>query len=335
MTIPERFHAVFDFRAADRLPCIEWATWWNLTTDRWRSEGMAADPGVLGSLFDEFGLDQQRQKWFAPRTAACPKAAYHGAPIVLDAAGYRAILPTLYPQEAFDPVQISRWADERARGKLLFWTSFDGFFWHPRTLMGIENHLLAFYDQPELMKEMNQRVLDFNLRTLDRVCRIAVPDFTTIAEDLSYNHGPMLSPDCFEEFCAPYYRVFVKELLARGIRVFVDSDGDIAPVIPWFKALGVQGILPLERQSGVDVADLQRLHPGFLFLGGYDKRVMKLGEAGMRAEFERLLPAMRAGGFIPSCDHQTPPDVSLENYRIYASLLKEYARLAYSPGLMP
>jgi hypothetical protein len=51
---------------------------------------------------------------------------------------------------------------------------------------------------------------------------------------------------------------------------------------------------------------------------------MTQGEAVMRAEFERLLPAMRQGGFIPSVDHQTPPGVSLEQYRTYLSLLWEY-----------
>jgi uroporphyrinogen-III decarboxylase len=60
-------------------------------------------------------------------------------------------------------------------------------------------------------------------------------------------------------------------------------------------------------------------------LGGYDKMVMPLGEQAMRAEFERLLPVMRTGGFIPSVDHQTPPGVSLENYRIYIRLFEEYA----------
>ena len=55
---------------------------------------------------------------------------------------------------------------------------------------------------------------------------------------------------------------------------------------------------------------------------------MPKGEAAMRAEFERLLPAMKRGGYIPSCDHQTPPGVSLENYLIYVRLLKEYAEKA-------
>ena len=52
------------------------------------------------------------------------------------------------------------------------------------------------------------------------------------------------------------------------------------------------------------------------------------GEEAMRAEFERLLPTMKTGGFVPSCDHQTPPGVSFENYQIYVRLLGEYARKA-------
>lgn len=61
-------------------------------------------------------------------------------------------------------------------------------------------------------------------------------------------------------------------------------------------------------------------------VGGFDKTVMHKGEEAMRAEFERNLPAIRAGGYIPSVDHQTPPDVSLENYWVYMRLLREYCQ---------
>jgi len=34
----------------------------------------------------------------------------------------------------------------------------------------------------------------------------------------------------------------------------------------------------------------------------------------MWKEFERLLPLMRSGGFIPNVDHQTLPQVTLDEY---------------------
>ena len=44
----------------------------------------------------------------------------------------------------------------------------------------------------------------------------------------------------------------------------------------------------------------------------------------MRDEFERLLPLMKTGGFIHSVDHQTPPEVSLSDCRLFVPLLEAY-----------
>ena len=64
-------------------------------------------------------------------------------------------------------------------------------------------------------------------------------------------------------------------------------------------------------------------------LGHYDKMVMSRGEQAMRGEFERLGPLMRSGGYLPGVDHQTPPEVSLDQYRVYLRLLEEFtARFA-------
>jgi hypothetical protein len=134
----------------------------------------------------------------------------------------------------------------------------------------------------------------------------------------------MLSEDTFREFIEPYYKQLIPRLKAMGVMVFVDSDGDVTKMIPWLINAGVEGILPLERQAGVDVNLLTAKHPDFFFLGGFDKMVMKFGEGAMVKEFERIYPAMLRGNFLPSVDHQTPSDVSLDNYRVYVKLLEHY-----------
>ncbi len=107
--------------------------------------------------------------------------------------------------------------------------------------------------------------------------------------------------------------------------VIVDTDGDVTKLVPWLLREGIHGVLPLERQAGVDGMALRRLNKEVRMVGHFDKMVMTKGEAAIRTEFERLLPLMRSGGFIPSVDHQTPPGVSLEQYRVYLRLLEEYA----------
>ena len=88
--------------------------------------------------------------------------------------------------------------------------------------------------------------------------------------------------------------------------------------------LMLDGFAPLEIQAGNDLLKLRKNYPGIKVIGGYDKMVMSKGENEMRAEFERILPVMKQGGYIPSTDHQVPPEVSLANYKIYLKLLKEY-----------
>jgi uroporphyrinogen-III decarboxylase len=77
--------------------------------------------------------------------------------------------------------------------------------------------------------------------------------------------------------------------------------------------------------AGVDVNRIRAKHPKWCMIGGFDKTVMHKGEAALRAEFERIKPAVLAGYYIPSCDHQTPPAVSVDDYRLYVRLLHEFS----------
>jgi len=324
MTTRERFKAVMSFKEVDRIPVIEWASWWDKTLNRWRKEGLPAHLNNAQDIMEYLGLDVHKQFW--PPTVHGP-----GYMSELTDEGYNKIRPHILHNEAVSwfKAEIEEWAYKQQNQGVPIWLTLEGFFWFPRKLMGIEEHLYAFYDTPELMHRINEDLLAFNLKKLDEFCELCIPDFITMAEDMSYNHGPMISQALFEEFMAPYYRKLMKKTKEYGIDVIIDSDGDITQLIPWFEELGAAGFLPLERQSKVDVAAIRERHPGLCLLGGFDKTVMHLGEEAMRKEFERLLPTIKQGGFIPSCDHQTPPQVSFGDYRLYVSLLKEYAILLH------
>jgi hypothetical protein len=324
----ERFRAVCNFQAVDRLPRWEWAMWWDLTIARWHQEGLPQHL-QFGQVFDiaqYFGLDPYQQYWFSTTDPTIAATQHHVEGVVSTMDDYLRIRPDLLPDHGAAIASMAPWAARQNRGEAVVWATLEGFFWFPRTLMGFEKMMYAYVDEPELIHRMNRDLLDFNLRLLDRMLDVCVPTFMTIAEDMSYNHGPMISRRTFEEFVAPYYRELMPRLQERGIPLFMDTDGDVTLLVPWLKDLGVQGVLPLERQAGVDGFKLRQQFPDFLMVGHFDKMTMPHGEAAMRGEFERLQPLMRSGGFIPSVDHQTPPGVSLENYRIYLRLLDEFTR---------
>ena len=149
MTNRERFLAVFNGRKPDdRLPMIEWATWWGLTLDRWKGEGLKED--LQGDeLFREMGLDVIRQYWLRAWTPDLPSPAYHGAPIMDEGEeGYEALKKYLYPDDANEWAWTGMREGEKDHqsGDVMVWGSLEGGFWFPRRLMGIENHLCSFYD---------------------------------------------------------------------------------------------------------------------------------------------------------------------------------------------
>jgi hypothetical protein len=313
------------FEPFDRLPLLEWAGWWNKTIERWRQEGLPDDAADGIAICRHFGLDIYEHDWLGVRGPDCPQPATFGAGIIETEADYERLLPHLYPPNPVNPERWRTWAQRQQAGRAVLWFTVDGFFWFPRKLLGIERHLYAFYDQPALMHRLNADLAEWILSAIDQVCRICTPDFMTFAEDMSYNHGPMLSKELFDEFLRPYYDRVMPALGERGILALIDSDGDISTPAYWFEAAGLEGILPLERQAGVDIAALRREHPTMRFIGQFDKMTMNKGEAAMRREFERLLPTAARGGFLISCDHQTPPGVSYEDYQCYVRLFREYA----------
>ncbi len=328
MNTRQRFRAVMEFQPFDRLPITEWAGWWDDTLRRWYREGLPLYITDRYEICEFFGLDIYRQDWFPVCAPGCPEPPAHGAGVIENEADYDRIMPFLYTGDSVDVETWMQWAAEQERGDSVLWFTVDGMFWFPRRLLGIERHLYAFYDQPELIHRINADLTEWILGVVDRVGSVCTPDFMTFAEDMSYNHGPMLSQDLFDEFIRPYYDMIIPHLKRRGIMAMVDSDGDISEAAPWFESAGIEGILPLERQSGVDVAQLRARHPGMKFIGHFDKMTMDKEEETVRKEFERLLPTAAKGGFLISCDHQTPPGVSYQDYMTYLTLFNEYAKKA-------
>ncbi len=320
----ERFRALVAGKPVDRLPRWEWAGWWDATIERWRGEGLPAGLADGWAIQDYLGLDPHRQFWFWTGRPSAAQGLPHGQGPVASLDDYRACRHELYPDPADDQAAMSPWLDRQRQGEAVVWATLDGYFWYARALLGIQRHLEAFHEQPELLHAINADLAEFHLRVVRGWKPGSAPAFMTFAEDMSYNHGPMISEAMFAEFMLPYYAKVIPALRERGVVPVMDSDGDVTRMVPWLESAGIAGVLPLERNAGVDGMRIRAAHPGFLMIGHFDKMTMPKGEPAMRAEFERLVPLMRSGRFIPSVDHQTPPGVSLEQYRAYLRLLEEY-----------
>ena len=190
MTARDRFVRTLNFQTCDdRLPMVEWAAWWDLTIDRWKTEGLPKDISWDDSLA-HFGLD--------PLVLVGSGAGPHSevpagiSRVVTDEASYDALRPHLFTDVSIaNMLQHARRVQaSHTRGDIAIRLWLDGYFWFPRAQMGIEQHMLAFFDQPELMHRMNRDLADYNLKVIDALCRVLTPDTFQLVSSGSCSSRP-------------------------------------------------------------------------------------------------------------------------------------------------
>ena len=194
-----------------------------------------------------------------------------------------------------------------------------------RNWMGVRQISIAFYRDPDWVAEMMDCLTELWVRVLQKVLRDVKPDFTLWWEDMASNTGPLISPSLFEEFMVPRYKRVIKLLEDHGVKIhIVDSDGNIAQLIPgWLKA-GINCMMPVEARANDAVKLREEFGKKLLLLGCIDKLAVMKGERHIEMEFKRLTPLLEEGGFIPMIDHRCPPEISYRDYLKYLRLKRKW-----------
>ena len=240
-----------------------------------------------------------------------------------------------------DPTSPERFADieERmapkvaaaAEGKLVTQGLVGGYM-YLRSLIGPGDLLYKFYDEPELIHDCMQTWLALAKVVIAKHQEYVTLDEFFLAEDICYNHGPLISPDMMREFLFPYYKELISAVKAglidkrRHLYFQVDTDGFANPTIPVYQELGLDVMSPFEVASGCDVVEIGKQHPDLVMTGGVDKRILAESKAAIDEMVDRIFPVMQArGGYIPTCDHGVPEEVPYENYLHYRKRALEFA----------
>jgi len=229
--------------------------------------------------------------------------------------------------DAEDPARLPE--DPAAQGKLVdqrespAGLSFSGPFWQLREWLGFENLCMMFYDDPDLVRDMVSFWTNHVSRLMERSFEFFTPDFVHLSEDMAYKKFSMISPDMVREFLLPTYAQWGEIVRAASVPLYMmDSDGFIGELIPIWIEAGINACDPIEVAAGNDlVAFRKQFGKKMAYRGGVDKRAMAKGGRVIEDEIKRLAPVIRAGGFIPSCDHGVPSDVSWPDYVYHTKLL--------------
>ena len=227
------------------------------------------------------------------------------------------------------PKQAEDMKNKAGQGAMIGQSVIGGFM-YLRSLVGPEGILYLVYDEPDLVHDMMRAWFDLADAVIAKHQRYTPLDELFFAEDICFNHGPLISPAMMREFLFPYYRQLITNVKARQnnerhLYIQIDTDGDCRPVIDVYQEIGMDYMSPFEVASGCDVVALRKLYPNLLMRGGIDKRILAAGKEAIDREIERIMPFMtELGGFTPMCDHGVPDEVKFEDYIHFRARLKEF-----------
>ena len=122
-----------------------------------------------------------------------------------------------------------------------------------------------------------------------------------------------------------------KDKIEKEITVVIpskDEEENIAECIESvFVALeGIESfeIILVDSCSEDRTVEIAKKYPDLVMVGGIDKRVLAQGKDAIEDYLQKVIPFMvKRGGFIPTCDHGVPDNVSFDNYMYYRKRMIE------------
>ena len=212
-------------------------------------------------------------------------------------------------------------------------------------MRGLDKVLLDFIINPDLVKAMIDRIMNFRVEHVRRILKVAGSraDLLQIADDYGTQKGLMISPDTWRKFFAPPLETLCRMAHDGGLKAFLHCCGSSRKIIPDLIDLGVDVLNPIQpRAAGMEPAELKAQYGDRLaFHGAIDtQHLLPFGtQEDIVREVKHAFDTLgRDGGYILAPVHTVEGDVPVENIlAVYEGARKycRYKEMVGRPGNLP
>jgi uroporphyrinogen decarboxylase len=193
-------------------------------------------------------------------------------------------------------------------------------------LVGMDNLMLAFSDDPPAVRALLRRVMDFQLGIARHYVSAGV-EVAGLGDDLCSQRALLFSRDVLEEFFVPQYRRLCSFYQGHGVLITFHSCGHVEPILDVFMDLGVAVLNPVQASAN-NLDNVRRLTQGRMTLQGAvsTHTIMRGPAEAIRREVRtRLWQLGRDGGYFCGPDQGLPfpPehikafDETIDRYGVY------------------
>ena len=320
----ERFNKTMDYKSPDRIPYFEEGIRDDVI-EVWRSQGLETDMN-LGKLFptdirEEIVLDVDPHPY--PKTWPSSEK------------------DLIEFQKRLDPHDPSRLPDNWVR-RILEWQKrthvlmlrvHHGLF----QSLGIEDwHRFAdvmymLSDCPNFVMRCMRIQSQFTAQLVEIVLEQVEIDAAIFSEPIGGNHGPLISPDMYEEFALKSYLPILAVLKKHNVQwIILRTYANARVLIPKILEYGFNCLWACEvNTESMDYVDLRSCFGKDLrLIGGIDLDILRKSKAAIMRELEKTIPPLLAeGGYIPLADGRVRADIPYKNYLYYRELLCDLTQI--------
>jgi uroporphyrinogen decarboxylase len=201
-------------------------------------------------------------------------------------------------------------------------------------LSGFDLFAKAIYTNPRGVQKLLQKLTKFAISLGESFIEAGV-DIIWIPDDLGTVDGPFLSPNIFQHMIFPYFKEIVNSFKKHGVKVLLHCDGQVMPLVDDLIEMGMDGLHPIERKAGMNLAKIKIKYGDKLaFVGNVDaKGVLPYGteEDIKKQVIECLKTAAPGGGYILASDHSIHEGVPPKNAKIMFKLARKYGKYPIKP----
>ncbi|MBN2041556.1 MAG: uroporphyrinogen decarboxylase (URO-D) [Spirochaetes bacterium] len=187
-----------------------------------------------------------------------------------------------------------------------------GVFEQLHFLMGFEDTLLNFLEEPEDMMGLCEYVGEYRYNYMKLIVDNLKPDIMLTHDDWGSKNSLFMSPDVWRKFIKPQYVKTYGYMKEHGVIILHHADSFLEPIVEDMVELGIdiwQGVLPQN-----DIPKVQKQLDGRMaIMGGIDAAIVDRADATeeeIRAEVRRALEEYTPGGnFIPCLTYGAPGSI--------------------------
>lgn len=182
----------------------------------------------------------------------------------------------------------------------------NGIFERLHMIHGMTETLIDFYEEPDKIHEVIERILDHHLRVFRNCARIARGRMhaAAMADDWGMQDRAFISTELFRQFFKPRYKRWFDEIKAAGMHPWMHSCGHVNELIEELIDCGLE-VINLQQPNTVGIEDIGRRYRGricFESIVDTQSTLPRGSYEEIRAQAHRLVDEWGTpdGGFIAS-----------------------------------